>query len=248
MGSKSVAHFDRFIEENKTNDRLLSYVRGSFKSFDTWLKTEPNPVTAWNIHWISNKMERGSGQTSTDFNNQLQTDASEYFWQSVSLNKHILIISNKTIPPKAYQSLRPVVIINDQSSLRFLRKSIWLKHYGVKDNKIYLKINDPEMYPEPTRSIMKKFNNPIFVDESVFKFYRQTIWRKKDTKFFMNYDNFPKNSIFIKLSEILDVTKLTTAIDLLCKQLDILPVDHDYIQQAHAHWSSCHSFKYSQHK
>ncbi len=244
MGSRSVAHFDQSIEENKTNDQLLSYVRNSFSSFDSWLKTEPNPVTPWNIHWISNKMSRGSSQTITDFNTQLQTDASEYFWKSVSINKHILIVNNKPVPPVAYQNLAPLVIINDQPSLKFLRKSLWFKHYGVKDNKIYLKINDPDMYPEPTRSIMKGFNNPMFVDESVFSFYRRVLWDNPNTKFFANQDNFPENSIFINLSKILDITKLVPAIDLLCEQLGIAPIDHGYLHQAHAHWIRLHTFKF----
>jgi hypothetical protein len=244
MGSQSVAHFNQSIEENKTNDQLLTYVYDSFGSFDSWLKTEPNPVTCWNIHWISNKLSRGSGQTTNDFNTQLQTDASAYFWKSVSLNKHILIVNNKIVPPVAYQNLAPVVIINDRAALRFLRKSVWFKHYGVRSNKIYLKINDPDMYPEPTKSIMKGFDNPIFVDESVFSFYRRVIWDNPHTKFFASRDNFPKNSIFINLSEILDITKLVPAIDLLCNQVGTVPVNHDYIRQAHAHWIRLHTFKF----
>lgn len=244
MGSQSVAHFNQSVEENKTIDQLLTYVHDSFSILDLWLKTEPNPVIPWNIHWISNKMDRGSSQPIDKFITQLQSDASEYFWKSVNLNKHILIVNNKPVPPVAYQNLAPVVIINDQSALKFLRKSIWFKHYGVRGNKIYLKINNPEMYPEPTRSIMKRFDNPMFVDESVFSFYRRVLWGNPNTKFFASRDNFPKNSIFINLSEILDITKLVPAIDLLCNQLGIAPVDHRYIHQAHAHWIGLHTFKF----
>lgn len=244
MGSQSVAHFSQSVEENKTNDQLLTYVHDSFSSFDSWLKTEPNPVTSWNIHWISNKMGRGGDQTPDDFTAQLKTDASKYFWDSVDLGKRILIVSNKSVPPVAYQNLAPVVVINDPTSLIFLRKSIWFKHYGVRNNKIYLKINDPDMYPEPTRSIMKGFNNPMFVDESVFSFYRRVLWKNPNTKFFADQDNFPKNSIFINLSEILDIDKLAPAIDRLCDQLGIAPVDHSYLHRAHAHWIGLHTFKF----
>lgn len=244
MGSQSVAHFNQSVDENKTTDQLVTYVQASFNSFDTWLKTEPNPVSSWNIHWISNKMDRGSNQSANDFNAQLQTDASDYFWKSVRLNKHIPIVNNKTIIPVAYQNLTPVVIINDQSSLKFLRKSLWYKHYGIRDNKIYLKINDPEMYPEPTKDIMKGFNNPMYLQESVFSFYRRVLWKNSNTRFFSDENNFSKNSIFINLGEILDINKLVPAIDRICKNLGIRPVDHAYIQQAHAHWISLHTFKF----
>jgi hypothetical protein len=244
MGSSSVAHFNESVEQQKTNDQLASYVQESFGSFDNWLSTEPNPVTAWNIHWISNKLERGSNQSLKEFNTQLLAEASEYFWQSVNNHKRILIISNKNSVPVAYQNLSPVVIINDRPGLTFLRKSLWLKHYGIKDNKIYIKINDPKMYPEPTRSIMKKFDNPTYLNESVFKFYRRMIWQNANTNFFANQANFSKDSNFIKLSEILDINQLLPAIDRMCNNLSIKNIDHSYIQQAHAHWIGLHTFRF----
>jgi hypothetical protein len=244
MGSPSVAHFDQLVEQQKTNKELINYVQQSFNSFDAWLATEPNPVLAWNIHWISNKLDRGSSQTQTEFNTQLHLEASDYFWQSVKNHKRILIVSNKTSLPLPYQNLNPVVIINDSPGLKFLRKARWVKHYKVENNKIYLKINDPKMYPEPTRSIMKKFNNPLYTDESVYKFYRRVIWQAPATDFFSNQANFPKNSNFIKLSEILDIDQLIISIDQLCSKLGIKDIDHSYIRQAHAHWIKLHTFRF----
>lgn len=244
MGSSSVAHFNKAVEQQKTHDQLVSYVQQSFGSFDNWLLAEPNPVTAWNIHWISNKLDRGSDQPLEEFNAQLLAEASDYFWQSVSNHNRILLISNKTSVPVAYQDLSPVVIINDQPALKFLRKSLWLKHYGIKDNKIYVKINDPKMYPEPTKDIMKKFNNPTYLNESIFKFYRRVIWQNPNTNFFANQTNFPKDSNFIKLSEILDINQLLPAIDCMCNNLGIENINHSYIQQAHAHWIGLHTFQF----
>lgn len=244
MGSDSVAHFDSYVEQYKNNQLLLDYVQRSFQSFDRWIATEPNPVPVWNIHWISNKMPRGNDQTLDDFNKQLQAEASDYFWQSVKNNKRILILSNKAILPLAYRHLSPVVIINDKPSLTFLRKSLWFKHYGIKDHKIYLKINDPDMYLEPTKTIMKKFNNPILSDESVFKFYRRVLWKNANTNFFSDQKNFSSNSNFIKLSELLDINKLIPAMDRLCNSLNIISINHNYIQQAHAHWVKLHTFRY----
>lgn len=244
MGSDSVAHFDQNVEKNKTILSLTDYVQKSFQSFDHWLVNEPNPTSVWNIYWISNKMERGATQSPKDFKKQLATEASEYFWQCVQNNKRILIVSNKTILPAAYQHVKPLVIINERKSLKFIRKSLWYKHYGIQDNKIYLKINDPEMIPEPTRSIMKRFNNPIHLNESVLSFYRRVLWKNPNTRFFSDQDNFNKNSIFINLSEILDINKLVPAIDRICKNLGISQVDHTYIQQAHAHWINLHTFKF----
>jgi hypothetical protein len=243
MGSNSVAHFNSCIEEHKDNQSLLKYVKNSFQSFDRWIATEPNPVPAWNIHWISNKMPRGNNQTVDEFNKQLQSDASEYFWQSVNNNKYILILTNKTVLPLAYQHLTPIVIINDKPSLTFLRKSIWVKHYKIKDHKIYLKINDPDMYPEPTKSIMKKFDNPIFSNDSVFSFYRRVIWKNPNTNFFSESKNFSKGN-FINLSELLNIDKLVPAMDRLCNELAIDPIDKHFIQQAHAYWIKLHNFRF----
>lgn len=244
MSSDSIAHYDSTVEEHKDVQSLLNYAQRSFQSFDQWIANEPNPVTVWNIHWISNKMPRGNNQTVEDFNIQLKSEASDYFWQSVKNNKHILILSNKTVLPLAYRHLSPVVIINDRLSLKFLRKSVWYKHYGIKNHKIHLKINDPDLYPEPTKSIMKKFDNPVFSDENVFSFYRRVLWKNPSTNFFSNQSNFSNSSNFINLSEILDINRLLPAMDRLCDSLGIININHSYIRQAHAHWINLHTFRY----
>lgn len=245
MGSNSIAHFDSTIDQNKNLNLLLDYVKKSFASFDHWLATEPNPVPVWNIHWISGKMSRGENQSWHDFQNQLNTDASDYFWSSVKNQKYVMMVCNKVQLPIAYQNLKNITIINDILSLKFVRKSVWYKHYGIKNNMIHVKINDPDLYPEPTKTIMKQFNNPIYADESIYKFYRRTIWNNSCTDFFSNPQNFHNTkNLNINLTDILCDKKIINVVNQITDYLNADTVDPDYIVRAHRHWLNLHKFNF----
>lgn len=245
MGSNSIAHFDQNIDQNKNLNLLLDYVKKSFVNFDSWLATEPNPVPVWNIHWISGKMSRGEKQSWHDFQNQLITDASEYFWHCVKKQKYVMMVCNKIQLPVAYQNLKNITIINDAPSLKFVRKSVWYKHYGIKNNMVHIKINDPELYPEPTKTIMKQFNNPIYVNESIYKFYRNTVWDNSCTNFFSDTQNFNNiNNLTVCLSDILCEQKITNVVNQITDYLNADRVNSDYIIKSHRYWLDLHQFNF----
>lgn len=245
MGSNSIAHFNPSIEQNKNTDQLLNYVKNSFIEFSHWLANEPNPVPTWNIHWISGKMSRGENQSWETFCQQLKSDASEYFWNCVREQKYIMMVCNKIQLPVAYQNLKTVTIINDPRSQKFLRKSLWYKHYGIKNNKIHLKINDASLYPEPTKTIMKQFDNPVYLNESVYKFYRRSIWNNPYTNFFSTPCNFStEKNLTINLSDILCQSNIVNVVNQITDYLEACPIDSNYIKLAHHHWINLHRFNY----
>lgn len=245
MGSNSVAHFNPVVENCKDIENLMSYIKSSFVGFDNWLATEPNPVPVWNIHWISGKMSRGENQTWSDFQKQVYTDASDYFWSCTEKQKYIMLVCNKIQLPVAYQNLRSITIINDARSHKFLRKSVWNKHYGIKQNKIYMKINDSTLYPEPTRTIMQQFNNPVYIDESIYKFYRRVIWENSCTDFFSNTENFKsKKNLTVNLSDLLCQHRVVDTVNYITDYLNADSIDKDYIKMAHRHWINLHQFNF----
>lgn len=242
MGSKDVAHYDKTIQVYKPTDILMQYVVRSFGNLHTWLVAEPNPVHAWNIHWISAKMQRGQNQDRWQFLNQLEAEASEYFWQCVTEKKLILLHSHKPDLPRVYKELRSLVIINDPPSLKFKRKSVWYKHYGYSNGEVYLKINDPKMYPPATQKIMRQYNNDVYKKDGLYRFYRKNIWRDAETKYFMDPDNFTEPKIL--LSEIISKDKIYPALCRLCEEIKIAPPEQEYVRRAQQHWLDQHDFNF----
>lgn len=244
MGSPDVAHYDSAVEQNKNKTALMKYITKSFNSLDSWLANEPNPVPVWNLHWISAKMPRGEDQTYSEWLVQAQEEATDYFWQCVNENKMILLQLNKPTIPLAYQDFKSFAIVSDPAGLKFNRKAVWYKHFGVVDGKIHIKNNDPTQHGggQAISKVMAQFNNPVYVNETVLQYYRKNIWHDEWLKYFSQQQNF--HGITIPLSSFIHKDQIQDAVKTLCKRLDITPPDQEYVADAFDYWINLHKFNF----
>jgi hypothetical protein len=247
MSSPSLSHFDPHVEKNKTDRACVKYIETRFSSdINQWVRYEPNHVEAWNLHFISPKFPRGDNLTIQQFNELAEEHATDHFFQSVNQGKIIPSVWHKTNTPEYLLDSLFVTIIIDPGSMKWYHRALWHKLYGIKNQKIHLKANDPDLNPAMTQ-YFKKFNNPVYSEEKFFTFVKQNILKNEFKLKFLNSDNFKLScsQSFVALSDLLRVDSCIESITRITKELDIAPVPVDIITNGHRHWVSCHNFKYN---
>lgn len=247
MASKSIAHFDPAIENNKTDQKCLDYLKDRFTiNLDDWLKKEPNPVDAWNLHFVSSKYTRGETLTVDEFVQNALSDGTEHFKNSINQNKLISLSWLKTTEPEYFAQAKNIIILIDPESIKWLHRANWYKHYSFTENGIHIKINDPIYYNNSMSSYAKKFNNPTYCNDHPYSFIKKNIINCKFKKLFSDIDNFKNlhNKCFINLSSMLSEDSFVNTIDRITSDIKINTINQDFLRAAHNHWINCHSFKY----
>lgn len=249
MASKSVAHFDQSVENNKTDSACLNYVKSHFVSnLNDWLTYEPKHTDAWNLHHISSNYPRGEELSIKQFLAIAKNDATLHFWNSVSKNKFIPFIWHKTSTPDFFKNSKFITILLDSESLKWYHRARWYKQYSVRGNKIHLNEQDPKFNTSKLNKYYDQFKNEMDVEQSVFSFIKQNILKDHKKYLFQNHDTFANQPItqeFINLSDILDVERCISKINHICNTYALDLISADLIRRCHSHWSSCHLFKYS---
>lgn len=248
MCSPRVAHFDPTVEQNKTADTCLDYIKKKFTSdLENWTINEPNPMDAWNLHFISSKYPRGESLSVDEFLALLKSDATDYFWSCVGQGKLITTAWLKTSVPDYFATAKNIIVNVDKRSQKLLHRSNWYKHYDYSDKGVHLKIHDPA-YTTPTHAqYLLKFNNPTYAQESFYHFIKNTIVNCKFKQTFAQRENFNhiSNSYNVDLIDILCADTFVITINRITQALDLDTIDAEFLTLAHQHWTNCHSFKYS---
>jgi hypothetical protein len=249
MSSTSVSHFDSNVENNKTDDACLNYIQTHFvKNLNNWLVHEPKHTDAWNLHHVSSNYPRGDNLTNDQFLSIAKTDATSYFWKSVSDNKVIPFIWHKSSVPDFFKNAKFITIILDQKSIKWYHRARWYKQYSLVNGKIHLNEHDPNFNSSKLNKYYEQFKNVVDVDSSVYSFIKHNIIRDNKKKLFQTTDTFAQQSIdqeFINLSDILDVNRCITRLNQICNNYKLDLISPDLIRQGHTHWSNCHTFKYA---
>lgn len=247
MSSQSLAHFDSTVEHNKSPEACVDYIRTRFTpNFDRWMLTEPDHIGAWNLHFISSKYSRGDDLTQQEFLTLANQHATQHFCDSVNAGKIIPSVWHKNNTTDFLQTARFVTVILDPASIKWYHRAIWHKVYGIKNGRIHLKANDPDLHPT-MNAYHAKFKNPVYSDEPYYSFVKTNIINSDFKNNFLSRDNFPNHDqhAFVNLSELLDTDACVGMIDRVCDQFDLVPVSRDIIATGHRHWMSCHDFKYA---
>jgi hypothetical protein len=249
MSSKSAAHFEPTVEQNKTDISCIGYTQQHFVGdLDNWLIHEPKHSDAWNLHHISSNYGRGEQLTADEFLSIAKQDATDYFWESVNNGKCIPFVWNKPTVPEFFKSAKFITIIIDPDSVKWYHRARWYKQYSVKDNKIHIKEHDPKYNSTSVTKYYDQFNNSYIVDQHPFSFIKQNILRSPKKLLFQNCDTFinqPINQEFINLSDILNVERCRQRVYELCIKFNLEPISDNLITECHKHWLNCHNFKYS---
>jgi hypothetical protein len=241
MGSKDVAHFN---ENANTTEEKLNYLEQCFKKdLSQWLKHEPSDKMAWGIDFVSNKYPRGDDLTVEQFTTLTQEKCTEWYHKCVTNNKRITIFWHKNYIPNFYKG-ECISILIDKKSTRWYHRSRWFKHYGMKDEKIHLKENDPNCHRYPINQLVAKFNNPIFSNENFRKFVKENVINSQETKpFYLNNSLFPvDNDIQINLSELLEEDQFLSLINMLSEKMHLSKIDTDYLIRGFRYWRSIHAY------
>jgi hypothetical protein len=247
MSSDSLSHFDSTVENNKSVNTCVDYIKSHFTTdLGHWILTEPDHVMAWNLHFVSSKYTRGDDLTKEEFLNLANQHATDHFCNSVNANKIIPSVWHKTNTTDFLQDARFVTIIVDPPAVKWYHRAIWHKAYGTKNGKIHLKANDPELHPT-MKAYYEKFKNPIYSDDSYYTFVKNNIINSEFKTRFQTTDSFTNHDqhTFVNLSELLDIESCVKIIDRVCTKCNLNPVPVEIIKQGHTHWMSCHNFKYA---
>jgi hypothetical protein len=249
MSSPSVAHFDSMIEQNKTEANCLRYTQEHFVNrLSEWLINEPKHSEAWNLHHVSSNYARGDDLTTDDFLHQAKQNATEYFWNSVDSNKHIPFVWHKVVVPEFFQSAKFVTIIIDPGAVKWYHRARWYKQYGIINNMIHIREEDPTYNNAKLKMYYDQFNNSYQVDQPPYSFIKQNILNNPKKRLFQNDNAFIDQSVaqeFINLSDILNVDRLIDRVNQICDRFELLPVSESHMINSHRHWIDCHNFKYS---
>jgi hypothetical protein len=247
MASKSVAHYEADIEQNKTDEKCLDYIHRKYTTVvHDWLKFEPNPVDAWNLHFVSSKYPRGDDLTIDQFTELTQVNATEHFWNSQDRGRLIGLCWHKNSVTDYTQDAKNILIEVDPPSEKWLHRANWYKHHAVERNQIHLLVHDPAYNPAMSQ-YHAQFNNPVYVNERPFSFIRQNIVNCPFKKQFKNPDNFRHipNLEIIRLSDLLNEQTFVLAVDQIVKRFSLDPIDTEFLQSAHRYYLSCNQFKYT---
>jgi len=247
MSSRDVAHYDPDVENDKTPENCIAYIRNSFTPMiKNWMLNEPNDKFTWNTTFYSNKYARGNDLTLDEFVERAKTTCTEHFHNCVSKNKFIPLVWHKVNTAPFFADSKVLFIRVDNSAEKWHHRALWNKLYGTKNGKIHLKINDPE-YNLPMKEIMSKFKNPIYSEDTFYTFAKKNIINNEFAiPFSKDKEIVPQpNQKIIKLSDILNSSLFHSLAADIFKFLEIEPADEKVLKFAHAHWCSCHLFKYS---
>lgn len=249
MSSKSVAHFDPDVEKNKTTIKCVNYVQSHFvKEINQWLKYEPKHSDAWNLHQISSNYSRGDNLTESEFLKISKTNATQHFWSSVANKKLIPFIWHKSLVPEFFKHSKFITIIIDPASVKWFHRARWYKHYGMSEGMIHIKEHDPLYNSPKLKTYYDQFGEQYLTHKHPYTFIKENIINDPKKKIFQHTDLFVDESMnqeFVNLSDILHVDKCIAKVTQICNKFDIDPISEELIIDSHAHWLSCHNFKYT---
>lgn len=249
MASKSVAHFDPLVEQNKTDKSCMRYTQEHFvNETHNWLKYEPNHTDAWNLHHISAKYTRGEDLSVEEFLTLAKQNATEHFWNSVSAGRSIPMVWHKKIVPAFFKSSKFITIIIDPDSEKWYHRARWYKQFGMIDQMIHMKEHDPEFNHQTLKIYHDKFQNSSRVKQHPFSFIKENIINYPVKKMFQKVEEFQTPAVeqeFVALSDILDTDRCVNAVAQICKKFDFEPISEDLVMRSQKHWLSCHDFKYT---
>jgi len=249
MSSKSVAHFDPNIEQNKTTEACLDYVCSHFiTNIGDWLKHEPKHSDAWNLHQVSANYSRGNSLTESEFLKISEQDATEHFWNSVTNKKLVPFVWHKLEVPEFFKHSKFITIVIDPAAVKWFHRARWYKQYGIIDNAIHIKEQDSSYNSAKLKMYYDQFGLKYITDQHPYTFIKKNIINDPKKKLFQNASTFVdtvESQVFVNLSEILHVDRCVEKITQICNTFNIDPVHKDLIVDSHAHWLSCHNFKHT---
>ena len=250
MSSKSVAHFDPDVEQNKSNITCLDYIRSHFVTdVDNWLRYEPKHSDAWNLHQISSNYPRGDNLTASEFLKICKQDATQHFWNSVDNKKLIPFVWNKLAVPEFFKHSKFITIIIDPDAVKWFHRARWYKQFGTLGSAIHIKEQDPSYNSSKLKMYYDQFGAKHLVDQHPYTFIKENIINDPKKKLFQNATAFVDDELetqeFVNLSDILHVDNCIKKVRQICSKFNIDSISEDLIIDSHAHWLSCHNFKYT---
>lgn len=240
MSSDSAAHYDPTVI---TNQDKINYIKKTFvPDLSQWLLHEPSDKLAWNINFVSNIYPRGNELSVEEFDRLSRVHCTKHFHNSVALGKKIIIPWHKKVFP-LYLGNDSVSINIDKPSMRWFVKAAWSKHYAIVDDRIHLKKHDPKFYQsDSSRHLI--YNNPVYLDKSLFSFLKNDIYKSEQTLFFSDRNQLRTmgSKFIIELGDLLELERLESKLKEICETFDLVPVDRSIVVAGFSHWRSLHEY------
>lgn len=247
MCSPEVAHFDPWVNANRSADALLNYAKQCFTTnIGQWLKNEPKPQQCWNLHFVSPSYPRGEELDQQQFTALARQHGTAHFHTAVEQQQMICMSWHKQRIPEYFQSSPRISVIIDPLSEKWFHRALWYKHFGLDQGRVHQKSHDPTYNAGSVTQYYQQFNNAVFVDTPPRKFIRDHIINGTQKQLFSQASNFTGlQQLSINLSDVISVDGVQDVTAQMYRHLDLGMPDADLVHALHQHWRSCHGFKYS---
>lgn len=238
--SKSVWHWDSFVQLNKTEELAFRYIQDRFKpDFNNWIARDPKPFNDYNLHFLSSKYPRGDDLSLEEFTDLCNQHSSVHFLHGINSGLKVIIPWHKLYVPVFFQNSKIISISIDPLSIKWYHRCLWYKKFGIKNGMIHIKADDPAY--NPTRlKYFKKFNNPYLINKPFIPFVKENIIKNKQK---LNFLNLPSNldQSIICLSDMLNTNKFVNHIQRLCDENEICCPSKSFLENTHNYWLKCHT-------
>lgn len=210
-----IQHWNSQIQNTKSSDQYLEiieyYMIRSFPE-DHRLHMSTEPICPYDTELWSSTYARGETVTKTELINYYSIGKDKYLIDGCNQNLITNLIFNKPQLPKFCEGSKTVtVLIDNPRSLRWLRKTLWSKHFLQTEGKIIyapdhplycsmkslptiLKFKNQSEFPISEKfSLMKKH---LYCNPNVEKFQDPSNFRDIDDRLRINNYNIPLSSFF----------------------------------------------------
>lgn len=249
MMHPAIAHFDPAIQNNKNFEHHYAWFTSKFRpDLNAWLKTEPKPNDAWNLHFVSNSYDRGNDLQYQQFLDLCREYATDHFWQCVNQDLYIPVLWHKISIPEYYQPCAIVTVTLDQKSRKWYHRALWYKHFNFNSGQLEIKSHTAINNSSVMEKYYDKYQNCQSESGSFLYLVKKHILNSQWLLDFGDQNRMQDpalNQIFIHLSELLDQDRCYLATHKICQHLGLADLDHQNFLLCHRYWKTCHDFKYN---
>ena len=246
---EQIQHWSSQMQNTKSSDQypeLLEYymIRSFPKDHRSHMSMEP--ICPYDTELWSSTYHRGENVTRNKLVDYYSDNKDKYLMDGCNQNLITNLIFNKPQLPKFCAGSKTVtILIDNRRSLRWLRKTLWSKHFLEAEGKIIYAPDHPLYCSMKSLPTILKFKNqsefPISEKFSLMKkhLYRNTIIEKfQDPSNFKEIDDqLEINNYNIPLSSFFRFDDFVFHMDKMMEQFAMLPMKKDLVKIMFDTWN-----------
>lgn len=235
---KHIAHWDKDVQHGKVNH--WDWFQSTWpQDISQWTVVEPNHP--WNTNFFSRRLSRNNDLTSTQYNNLIDENASDYFFESWHQGRKIVDHFHKKIRTD-FQHDSEIIDINlvNQHSIELYKEMIKQKLWLWDDaSKVATSTLDhPDFAHDATsRQHRLQFNNQYLITgyNSYDEFFDNYLAKQEFIKPFMLTSTDTASILSINFADLYEFDRLVAGLEQLEQHYN-QPIDKDILKKMHVLW------------